>query len=258
MRRPWRACLASFAAAALAEVERQGPIGTLLASAIISSWLVLHISMVFFLLLSTRVLLAAPLIVLVICWLNVGLFIIAHDAMHGSLVPGLARRNLWFGRVALGLYAGFRFDRLKRLHMQHHGKPGSPEDPDFHAHEPTRFWRWYLAFMRRYLGLTEILVLSVAVGVYLLIGARLPNLLLFWALPAILSSLQLFYFGTYLPHRHDGRSFADKHNARTNQFSWLLSLLTCFHFGYHHEHHLSPHVPWWRLPAERRARARIR
>ncbi|MFA9473554.1 MAG: fatty acid desaturase [Filomicrobium sp.] len=27
-----------------------------------------------------------------------------------------------------------------------------------------------------------------------------------------------------------------------------MSLLTCFHFGYHHEHHLQPDVPWWRLP----------
>ena len=27
-----------------------------------------------------------------------------------------------------------------------------------------------------------------------------PN---YWALPAILSSAQLFYFGTYLPHRHE-------------------------------------------------------
>ena len=258
MRRRWRVCSASFAAAAIAEVKRQGPIGTLLASAIVASWVVLHIATVFFLPLTGPSLFVAPLLILTICWLNVGLFIIAHDAMHGSLAPGFASRNLWFGRLALGLYAGFRFDRLKRLHMKHHGKPGSADDPDFHADEPTRFWPWYQAFMRRYFGLMEFLVLSMAVAVYMLIGAPKSNLLLFWALPALLSSMQLFYFGTYLPHRHDGRAFADKHNARTNQFGWLLSLLTCFHFGYHHEHHLSPHVPWWRLPAERKAQARIR
>ena len=35
-----------------------------------------------------------------------------------------------------------------------------------------------------------------------------------------------------------------------------LSLLTCYHFGgYHHEHHLHPGVPWWRLPGTR-ARAK--
>lgn len=237
---------------------RQGSIGTFLACAIIASWLTLHILAVFFLPLSGPPLFAAPLIILAICWLNVGLFIVAHDAMHGSLAPGQDRRNLWFGRVSLGLYAGFRFGRLKQLHMMHHQQPGSAADPDFNVHHPSHFWPWYLAFMRRYFGIGEFLVLCVPVTIYLLIGAHLANLLLFWALPAALSSMQLFYFGTYRPHRHNGRLFDDRHNARTNEFGWLASLLSCFHFGYHHEHHLSPHVPWWRLPAERKARANPR
>ena len=33
----------------------------------------------------------------------------------------------------------------------------------------------------------------------------------------------------------------------------LGSLVTCYHFGYHHEHHLYPAVPSWRLPAARRS-----
>ena len=32
----------------------------------------------------------------------------------------------------------------------------------------------------------------------------------------------------------------------------FLSLLSCFHFGYHHEHHRAPWIAWWRLPAFRR------
>ena len=72
------------------------------------------------------------------------------------------------------------------------------------------------------------------------------------ALPAILSSVQLFTFGTFLPHRHEEAPFVDAHRSRTNDFGWLASLLTCFHFGYHHEHHLSPGTPWWALPAKRR------
>ena len=75
--------------------------------------------------------------------------------------------------------------------------------------------------------------------------------MLFWALPAILSAFQLFYFGTYLPHRAEDEAFGDAHRARSNDFSWTMSLLTCFHFGYHHEHHDNPAVPWWRLPATR-------
>ena len=89
---------------------------------------------------------------------------------------------------------------------------------------------------------------------YLLMGAHVANLILFWAVPAILSALQLFVFGTWLPHRHHrtAESFPDHHNARTIPMPWIASLLTCFHFGLHHEHHLSPTTPWWRLPEMRR------
>ena len=74
-------------------------------------------------------------------------------------------------------------------------------------------------------------------------GAPLVNLLTFWALPSLLSAFQLFSFGTWLPHRHGEPGFADAHNARSNGFGPLLSLLTCFHFGRHHEHHLYPYLP---------------
>jgi beta-carotene ketolase (CrtW type) len=98
------------------------------------------------------------------------------------------------------------------------------------------------------------------VGVYLLLGARLENILLFFAVPGLLSSFQLFYFGTFLPHRHlrqpGAAIFADQHRARSNQYGYLASLLTCFHFGYHHEHHDHPREPWWRLPATRAAMRR--
>ncbi|MEM9989926.1 MAG: fatty acid desaturase [Pseudomonadota bacterium] len=43
----------------------------------------------------------------------------------------------------------------------------------------------------------------------------------------------------------------DDHRSNTSQFGWLTSLFSCYHFGYHHEHHLFPHEPWWRLPARR-------
>ena len=228
----------------------------LLAAAVIGAWAALHVYGVFFLSLHGAALLAAPLLVAVLCWLNVGLFIVAHDAMHGSLAPGRPRLNRALGRLSLALYAGFSFDRLLPKHFDHHKHPGSRDDPDFHADHPRHFWRWYAAFFRQYFGVRELAVLTAIVAVYVLVlDANYANLLLFWALPAILSSLQLFLFGTFLPHRAADAAFADQHNARSNDFGWLASLLSCFHFGYHHEHHLAPHVPWWRLPAERRARA---
>lgn len=232
--------------------SRQIATGILLAALVAGAWLALHVYSVFFHPLEGIGSLIAPLLVLALCWLNVGLFIVAHDCMHGSLAPGMPKVNRWIGRVALALYAGFSFDRLLPKHFEHHRSPGTEHDPDFSASHPKHFWRWYLAFFRQYFGLRELLVLAVVVAVYLLVlRASYANLLLFWALPAILSSLQLFLFGTFLPHRADEQPFGDRHNARSNDYGQLASLLSCFHFGYHLEHHRSPGTPWWRLPAER-------
>jgi beta-carotene ketolase (CrtW type) len=233
-------------------VPRQGATGVTLALAIISAWLVLHIYGVFIHQLGTRSFLLAPAMIGLICWLNVGMFIVAHDAMHGSLAPGRAKLNRNIGRLSLLLYAGFSYDRLLPEHRAHHRAPGTAGDPDFSVDHPSRFWPWYAQFFRYYFGRKQLLFLTAIVLIYLAIGANYANILLFWALPAILSSLQLFYFGTFLPHRHAEQPFGDHHNARSNGYGWLASLLSCFHFGYHHEHHRAPHVPWWRLPDERR------
>lgn len=233
--------------------RRQTAIGLTLATLIVSAFLALHIATVFFLPLEGRGWLAALPLVLILSWLSVGLFIVAHDAMHGSLAPGRPRVNLFWGRLTLLLYAGFWMDRLTSKHFAHHKHVGSERDPDFSHTHPTAFWPWYRQFMLRYFGWREAAILTVLVWSYvLLLGAPVGNLLLFWAVPSLLSSVQLFYFGTFLPHRHEETPFADSHNARSNDYPAWLSLLTCFHFGYHREHHLSPGTPWWALPAKRR------
>ena len=234
---------------------RQSVIGLSLAAAICGVWLLLHIWSVFFFDLTGSLWPLIPVIVALQVWLYVGMFIVAHDAMHGSLVPGNGAANTWLGRIILLIYAGFGWGNLQSAHMQHHKTPGTEEDPDFYAGDPSRFWTWYFVFFKRYFGVTQLLIISAQVLVYMyLFGASLFNIWVFWALPSIASSAQLFYFGTYLPHRHEEVGFADEHNARTNNYPWLMSLLTCFHFGYHHEHHLYPHEPWWRLPLRRAER----
>ena len=235
---------------------RQTVIGVTLALAVIAAWAAIHAYGLFFFEFGRSSLLLAPLLMAAACWLNVGLFIIAHDAMHGSLAPHRPGINLSFGRVALALYAGFWFDDLRKSHFEHHRAPGTADDPDFSTHE--RLLPWYAGFLRRYFGWPQFFALAAATVALRLAGAPMANILLFWAAPAILSSLQLFYFGTYLPHRPHAQGFADDHRARSNAFGWLASLLSCYHFGYHHEHHLAPHVPWWRLPEERQRRAPAR
>jgi beta-carotene ketolase (CrtW type) len=236
-------------------VPGQAAIGLSLAVLILCAWLGLHVYGVYFHRWSGWGWIATPLVVAVQTWLSVGLFIIAHDAIHGSLAPGWPRLNHAVGQLCVGLYAGFRFGRLAGNHHRHHTDSGTEGDPDFHPGAPRRLWPWFYRFFTTYFGLAELAVLAVWLATaVLLLGASPVNMLVFWALPALLSAFQLFVFGTWLPHRHGEAGFDDHHNARSNNFGPLLSLLTCFHFGRHHEHHLYPYLPWWRLPDMRSAK----
>ncbi|WP_421729625.1 fatty acid desaturase [Brevundimonas sp.] len=229
-------------------IPNQTTIGLTLAAMIVTAWLCLHIYGVYLHRWSAWSVAIVPAVVAVQTWLSVGLFIIAHDAMHGSLAPGRPRLNAGVGSVVLALYAGFRFRKLNTAHHAHHAAPGTAQDPDFFAAAPRAFIPWFVNFFRTYFGWTELVVLTllVAIAVFVL-KAGMANLLVFWAAPALLSALQLFLFGTWLPHRHTDTPFADAHNSRSSGFGELTSLLTCFHFGRHHQHHVQPWLPWWRL-----------
>ncbi|RUT32765.1 beta-carotene ketolase [Arsenicitalea aurantiaca] len=237
--------------------RRDTAISLTLAALVVGAWLAVHVGSIFFVDWSVYWP-AIPLVVALQTWLSVGLFIVAHDTMHGSLVPGRPDINRLIGRICVGLYAGFSYETLYRSHHDHHRHAGTALDPDFDANHPSSFWPWYLNFFRTYFGWREFGFLTIAVVLYVVIlRERFPLILLFWALPAILSSIQLFYFGTYRPHRiEENETFPDRHRARSNDFSWPVSLLTCFHFGYHHEHHDKPWVPWWKLPTVRATEAR--
>lgn len=235
--------------------HKQTLVGLVVSAVVIVPWLAVHIVSVFFLPLSSTWFWLAPVVVVTQTVLSVGLFIVAHDGMHGSIAPFRPALNRAIATFCLLIYAGFSFKPLAMEHMRHHAKPGTAEDPDYNVENPHSFVAWYYGFFRYYFGLKEFGILTVILAVYVfVIGAPVANLLLFWALPALLSSLQLFYFGTYRPHRPiAGESFLDGHRARSVDLPPVLSLLTCFHFGYHLEHHHYPTEPWWRLPAVRRA-----
>ena len=230
-------------------------VGLVLAGLVVGTWLAVHVSAIFLVDWTASWLwLAAPLVIALQCWLSVGLFIVAHDTMHGSLAPQHPWLNRAIGVFCVFIYAGFSYRKLYENHHAHHRHAGTADDPDFDVDHSRSFWPWYFKFFRHYFGWREFGVLTVAVVIYLVIlRERFPTMLVFWALPALLSSVQLFYFGTYRPHRVDDLPFGDQHRARSNDFSHVNSLLTCFHFGYHHEHHHAPWVPWWKLPAQRRS-----
>ncbi len=235
--------------------------GVVVASTIVALWIT-SLVLVFSLDVSTLLPLGILPIVLGRTFIQTGLFIVAHDAIHGSVLPGNRRVNYWFGRLTLALYALLPYQKLEHHHRQHHLQPGRLGDPDFHDGIDDRLGTWYIKFMQEYLDFRQKVVLFFGMKVifftlYLGCHVPIPNLFLFWVLPIVLSSMQLFFFGTYLPHRSAGTApitsqHQNTHNAVSSNYSIVWSFLTCYHFGYHWEHHEYPSLPWYRLPAARK------
>ena len=250
---PYRARIVSHPVS-LPSRNLQRALGLLLAALIAGSWLGIHFYAMFVFELSWQAWPQLLLMAALQCWLSVGVFIVCHDAMHGSLAPGWQMVNSALGAVLLFLYAGFAWRKIRDAHFAHHKHTGKNGDPDFDTAHPTQLWAWYWTFFKRYFGWQSLLYVNTVVGIYLFVfDIPFMQIFLLYGAPALLSSVQLFYFGTYRPHRHGEGAFVDGHNARSDNFSTLASLASCFHFGYHLEHHRRPDVPWWALPDARRA-----
>lgn len=231
---------------------RDALVSQLLAAAIVLAWLTVHVLCIFGASAAEWSLPALVAVLALQTWLSTGLFIVAHDCMHGALAPGRPARNRIVGRAALLIYAGLDYDRMTPAHFAHHRHVGTADDPDFHAGRPRAAAPWFIKFFGNYYTHLQLVRITLVALVYLALGASLVNIAVFWAVPALLALVQLFVFGTFLPHRHTGEAFVDRHRARSSGPGGLVSLLSCFHFGgYHHEHHLAPHTPWWRLPTLR-------
>jgi beta-carotene ketolase (CrtW type) len=182
-------------------------------------------------------------------FLYTGLFVTAHDAMHGAVFPLNRTLNDSVGALMLGLYGLFSYRELRHRHQLHHQHPASVADPDYAGEYSQGFWAWYRIFMARYWSWKRFFALMLTFHLVHHFGnVAEVNLTLGWVYPSVLSSLHLFYFGTYLPHRQPPLGYADHHRSTTIARPLLLSLLACYHFGYHHEHHEYPQVPWWQLP----------
>jgi beta-carotene/zeaxanthin 4-ketolase len=185
-------------------------------------------------------------------FIQTGLFIVAHDAIHGSLFPNNRRFNDSIGWLTVTLYAFLNYQTLTINHWQHHRHPGRVEDPDFYDGD---ILVWYLKFMQGYVSFKQIVTQLVGLGLALIVmyfGLHIPllNLFLFWVMPIFLSTMQLFFFGTYLPHRPG--NIKNRHHAVSSYYHPIVSFFTCYHFGYHWEHHEYPSLPWYSLPAARK------
>lgn len=171
--------------------------------------------------------------------LYAGVFITAHDAMHGAIHRS-KRVNTAVGWLCALLFAYNWYPRLHRNHHAHHRHVGTDQDPDVH---PAPLAVWYFRFLKEYLTWPQFVMMALTFN-----GLKwifpVENVILFWMMPAILATFQIFYFGTYVPHR----SAPDNvHRSRSLPKNHLWAFITCYFFGYHYEHHASPGTPWWLL-----------
>ena len=199
---------------------------------------------------------AVVLWLLIRTFLHTGLFVIAHDAIHGNVLPKCPLVNQWVGQLALALYGFLPYQACCRLHWRHHAYPTQEQDPDFYPRPNGSllgyFIRWYCNFMTSYLTPRNFLLVATGVGIttfsfWCVFQVAIQNLVLFWILPWVLSSLQLFAFGIFLPHYSDGPS-KRPHQPQSYYYPLICSLIACYHFSYHKEHHTYPDIPWYQLP----------
>jgi len=177
-------------------------------------------------------------------WMFTGLFITAHDAMHGTVAKNRFINNA-LGGIASILYAGLWYPKLKAKHYLHHLSPGTERDPDYTTGNQN-FFIWWFRFMRQYLTIWQILIMAALFNIGLIWFSEM-QLIVLWIIPSVISTFQLFYFGTYIPHRLPHTAAMNPHKARSQRHNHFMALLTCYFFGYHYEHHASPRTPWWLL-----------
>ncbi len=217
--------------------------GILIASLIILTWG----SHLFYCLSFSVVDFSSPLFYLHIlfqAYLFTGLFITAHDAMHGTVSENKII-NTFFGRLSAFLFAGFSYNKLYRNHHLHHKAPCTDEDPDYCVRSQN-FFVWIGTFFIRYVTILQIITVGIIFNLLKLIGGE-KRVWFFFVIPSLLGTLQLFYFGTYIPHRKPHTEDMKPHFARTQNKNHILAMLKCYFFGYHSEHHEKPYVEWWQL-----------
>jgi len=181
-------------------------------------------------------------LILVLTHLYTGLFITAHDAMHGT-VSRNKTVNQVFGHVTATLFSYNFYKKLFPKHHEHHKHVATDKDPDYH--HSGIFLIWYLSFLKQYISIWQVLLMAITFNI-LKLWLPTENLIVFWMLPAVLSTLQLFYFGTFLPHRGE-HSEKNIHRSGSQNLNHAWAFISCYFFGYHYEHHASPATPWWKL-----------
>jgi beta-carotene ketolase (CrtW type) len=137
--------------------------------------------------------------------------------------------------------------------------PESEADPDFCPTHNRSVLAWLVRFLRNYLNPAQLSRL-IFVLTLLLLAAQLHQsqplvtVSVTFLLPLLISTAQLFFVGTYLPHRKEHKQTGHEVSIKSLNLHPFVSLLACYHFGYHREHHNHPQAPWFLLPELRTGR----
>jgi len=147
--------------------------------------------------------------------------------------------------VASFLYAGLWYPKLLQKHKLHHLYPATDRDPDYTTGNQN-FFVWWYRFMRQYITIWQFLIMAILFNIGMLWFDE-KRLIFLWVIPSIASTFQLFYFGTFVPHRLPHSEEMGRDMSRSQHKNHFVALITCFFFGYHFEHHAFPRTPWWQL-----------
>jgi beta-carotene/zeaxanthin 4-ketolase len=179
--------------------------------------------------------------ILIQAYLYTGLFITGHDAMHGTVAKN-RKAEQFFRTPGHHPFCISVFPRTVEKTLPAPPFSGHRTRSRFFAPQQQLFYL-VVYFYENYTTWWQILFMAIMFNV-LLIWFSEVQLIAFWVVPAILATFQLFFFGTYLPHRRPVSEQMKPHNSRTQipkTICW-----PCFHvifFGYHWEHHESPTTP---------------
>jgi beta-carotene ketolase (CrtW type) len=176
-----------------------------------------------------------------------GLFILAHEAIHGTLLPGHPRLGHALGWLFAFAYAFMDYGRLRARHAEHHRAPGRETDPD--AHPSGRFLPHFAVFLFRYLRLSQ-LALLVFAGNAVGQAGHTRAMLCAYVGPAVVSTLIVFTVGIFLVHHPKLRAAGvadERHRSVGVDLGGAGSLLAILFFNTHWLHHEHPHLTWLQL-----------
>lgn len=195
-----------------------------------------------------------------------GSFTVMHEAVHGSLARSRPVNTVVGTLMSVGMGPTASYTAYRMLHLEHHRHTNDPAlDPDVYSGAGPRWWLpfswlstdlYYYWFYLRSLGRRPMAdQLMVVAENALLLGAAAAlvwqghgrEMLLYWFLPARITTALLAWLFNYLPHRPYQVRAADDPMGATGVYQPESRLVRLFSAGHnlHQVHHLFPGIPFY-------------